>query len=48
MRAPQIKTKLVDLALYPNPKCGAEFAAHIRRQTELYTGLVHDLGIKAE
>ena len=46
--APQVKTKLVDLALYPNPKCGADFAAHIRRQTELYTGLVHDLGIKAE
>jgi len=46
--APQVKAKLVDLALYPNPKCGDDFAAHIRRQTELYTGLVHDLGIKAE
>ena len=45
---PQVKAKLVDLALYPNPKCGADFAAHIRRQTELYTGLVHDLGIKAD
>jgi tripartite-type tricarboxylate transporter receptor subunit TctC len=45
---PQVKAKLVDLALYPNPKCGANFAAHIRRQTELYTGLVHDLGIKVE
>jgi tripartite-type tricarboxylate transporter receptor subunit TctC len=45
---PQVKSKLVELALYPNPKCGADFAAHIRRQTELYTGLVHDLGIKAE
>ena len=45
---PQVKARLVDLALYPNPKCGDDFAAHIRRQTELYTGLVRDLGIKAE
>jgi tripartite-type tricarboxylate transporter receptor subunit TctC len=44
----QIKAKLADLALYPNPKCGADFAAHIRRQYELYTQAIHDVGIKAE
>ena len=46
--APQVKAKLVDLALYPNPKCGADFDAHIRRQYELYTQAIHDIGIKAE
>jgi tripartite-type tricarboxylate transporter receptor subunit TctC len=46
--APQVKAKLVDLALYPNPKCGADFDAHIHRQYELYTQAIHDIGIKAE
>jgi tripartite-type tricarboxylate transporter receptor subunit TctC len=46
--APQVKAKLVDLALYPNPKCGADFDAHIRSQYELYTQAIHDIGIKAE
>jgi hypothetical protein len=45
---PEVKAKLVELALYPNPKCGADFEAHIRRQTELYTQAIHDIGIKAE
>jgi tripartite-type tricarboxylate transporter receptor subunit TctC len=45
---PQIKAKLVDLALYPNPKCGADFDAHIHRQHELYTQAIHDIGLKAE
>jgi len=46
--APQIKAKLADLALYTNPKCGADFDAHIHRQYELYTQAIHDIGIKAE
>jgi len=46
--APQVKTKLVAQALYPNPKCGADFDAHLRHQTELYTQLIHDLDIKVE
>jgi tripartite-type tricarboxylate transporter receptor subunit TctC len=46
--APQVKAKLVDLALYPNPKCGTDFDAHIHRQHELYTQAIHDIGIKAE
>jgi tripartite-type tricarboxylate transporter receptor subunit TctC len=46
--APQVKAKLVDLALYPNPKCGADFDAHIHRQHELYTQAIHDIGMKAE
>ena len=45
---PQIKAKLVDLALYPNPKCGADFDAHLRRQAASFTQLIHDLDFKAE
>jgi tripartite-type tricarboxylate transporter receptor subunit TctC len=46
--APQVKAKLVAQALYPNPKCGAEFDAHLRRQSELFTQLIRDLNIKTE
>ena len=35
-------------ALYPNPKCGADFAAHLRRQSELFTQLIRELNIKTE
>ncbi len=31
--SPQVKAKLVAQALYPNPKCGDDFAAHIRHQS---------------
>ena len=46
--APQVKTKLMAQALYPNPKCGADFDAHLRRQAELYARLIHDLDFKVE
>jgi tripartite-type tricarboxylate transporter receptor subunit TctC len=46
--APQVKAKLVAQALYPNPKCGADFAAHLKRQADLYTQLIHDLDFKVE
>lgn len=46
--APQVKAKLTAQALYPHPKCGADFAAHLRRQKELYTQLIHDLDFKTE
>src|SRR5580692_2458786 len=46
--APQVKAKLVAQALYPNPKCGAEFDAHLRRQAASLTQLIHDLDFKAE
>jgi tripartite-type tricarboxylate transporter receptor subunit TctC len=46
--APEVKSKLVAQALYPNPKCGADFDAHLRHQTELYTRLVRELDIKTE
>jgi tripartite-type tricarboxylate transporter receptor subunit TctC len=46
--APQVKAKLVAQALYPKPKCGADFDAHLQRQTELYTRLIRELDIKTE
>jgi tripartite-type tricarboxylate transporter receptor subunit TctC len=46
--APQVKAKLVAQALYPNPKCGADFDAHLRRQQALYAKLIHELDFKAE
>jgi tripartite-type tricarboxylate transporter receptor subunit TctC len=46
--APPVKAKLVAQALYPNPKCGADFDAHLRRQAASFTQLIHDLDFKAE
>ena len=48
LAAPQVKAKLVAQALYPHPKCGADFDAHLRRQKELYTELIRDLDFKTE
>jgi len=46
--APEVKSKLAAQALYPNRKCGADFEAHIRRQTDLYARLMRELNIKTE
>ena len=46
--SPQVKSKLVAQALYPNPKCGSEFDAHLRRQSGLFTQLIRELNIKTE
>ena len=46
--APEVKSKLTAQALYPNPKCGADFDAHLRRQSDLYTRLIRELNIKTE
>jgi len=46
--APEVKAKLTAQALYPNPKCGADFDAHIRRQSDLYRRLIRELNIKTE
>lgn len=46
--AAEVKTKLTAQALYPDPRCGADFDAHIRRQSGLYTRLIRELNIKAQ
>jgi hypothetical protein len=32
--------------VYPNPKCGDDFAAHIKHQSEQFTRLIRELNIK--
>ena len=46
--APEVTGKLVALALYPDGRCGADFAAHLQHQSELFTRLIRELNIKAE
>lgn len=46
--APEVRTKLEAQGLYPDPKCGADFAAHIRRQTDEYARLLREAKIKTE
>ncbi|HEY7662161.1 MAG TPA: tripartite tricarboxylate transporter substrate binding protein [Xanthobacteraceae bacterium] len=46
--APEVKAKLTAQALYPSPKCGADFDAHLRHQSELYARLIRELGIKTQ
>jgi len=48
LQAPEVKRKLIAQALYPNPKCGADFDAHLRRQSDLYTRLIRELNFKTE
>ncbi len=46
--APAVTSKLAVQALYPNAKCGADFAAHIRQQSEEYARTIRELNIKIE
>ena len=46
--APEVKSKLTAQALYPNPKCGADFGAYIQRQSDLFRRLIRELNIKTE
>jgi tripartite-type tricarboxylate transporter receptor subunit TctC len=48
LAAPLVKAKLAPLALYPRQICGTEFEAHLRRQSDLFTRLIRELGIKTE
>ena len=48
VEAPEVKPKLAVQALYPDPRCGSEFAAHLRRQSDDYVQMVRALNIKGE
>ena len=48
MKAPEIESKLVTLGYYPVGLCGADFSAHIRKQSEEYGRVIRDANIKAE
>jgi tripartite-type tricarboxylate transporter receptor subunit TctC len=44
--APEVGSKLMLRALYPDPRCGADFAAHIQRQSDEYARVIRELNIK--
>jgi tripartite-type tricarboxylate transporter receptor subunit TctC len=46
IEAPEVKAKLTSVALYPNRRCGADFAAHIRRQVDEFTRVIAELKLK--
>jgi tripartite-type tricarboxylate transporter receptor subunit TctC len=46
--APEVKAKLALQALYPDQRCGSAFATHIRRQSDEYARMIHELNIKGE
>jgi len=48
MQAPDVNAKLVALKLYPVGTCGADFAAHLRRQYDEYARVIRELNIKGE
>jgi tripartite-type tricarboxylate transporter receptor subunit TctC len=48
LEAPEVKAKLALQALYPDARCGAAFAAHIRRQSDEYARVIGELNIKGE
>ena len=48
MKAPEIESRLVTLGYYPVGLCGADFSAHIKKQSEEYGRVIQDANIKAE
>jgi tripartite-type tricarboxylate transporter receptor subunit TctC len=48
MLAPNVKSKLAALALYPVAICGADFGAFLRKQYEDYGRVIREANIKAE
>ena len=48
MQTPEVKAKLVGLGFAPVTMCGAEFAAHIRKQYEDYGRIIREANIKAQ
>jgi tripartite-type tricarboxylate transporter receptor subunit TctC len=48
LQAPEIRPKLDLQGLYPVGACGADFAAHLRKQYEDYGRVIRAANIKAE
>jgi tripartite-type tricarboxylate transporter receptor subunit TctC len=48
LAAPEVKAKLAVHAVEPEQKCGADFAAFIRRQVDQYARLLRELDFKRE
>jgi tripartite-type tricarboxylate transporter receptor subunit TctC len=48
MQIPEVKAKFVVQGLHPVGTCGADFAAHIRKQYDDYGRVIREANIKAE
>ena len=48
LNAPSVKPKLVSLGLYPVSRCGAEFAADLRRRYIDYGRMISETNLKAQ
>jgi tripartite-type tricarboxylate transporter receptor subunit TctC len=48
MQAPEVRAKLVNLALYPVGMCGAQFAVHLRNEHENYGRLIRQAKITGQ
>jgi tripartite-type tricarboxylate transporter receptor subunit TctC len=48
IKVPEVNSKLVNLGLYPVGICGDDFAAHIRKQRDQYSGIVPQMNVKTE
>ena len=48
IEAPEVRAKLALQALYPDGRCGSAFATHLRRQSDEYARMIHELNIKGE
>jgi tripartite-type tricarboxylate transporter receptor subunit TctC len=48
IRTADVKARLVQQGLYADGRCGADFAAHIRRQQDEYIHAVAEMNLKAE
>jgi tripartite-type tricarboxylate transporter receptor subunit TctC len=48
LQMPEVKAKLLPLALYPVGTCGAEFAALLRKKTDEFGRGIREAGIKAD
>ena len=47
-QAPEIKTRLAALQFSPTIKCGADFAAFLRKRSDDFGRAIRDAKIKAE
>jgi tripartite-type tricarboxylate transporter receptor subunit TctC len=47
VQAPEVKVKLATQELYPVGSCGADFAAHLRKEHEKYGRIIRQANIKA-
>jgi tripartite-type tricarboxylate transporter receptor subunit TctC len=46
LQVPEVKAKLVVQALYPNARCGTDFATHLQHQSDEYARVIRELDLK--